>query len=288
MKIIKAIYFLITKDMSKPLLIIGKPHSSKTVFITQFYSRLQKRKSKLSLYKPVDDLTAITAAREALANGEEPDATSTDRSVSLILPVQFGEQQIDLVCPDYGGEQINTILASREVDKKWLEAIKESDNWIFFIRLNNINEQLDISKITVTEEHTQGGSEVVEIPFSISDQSALIELLQILLHSKENDYHFKNSKVKLTVVLTCWDELEIEEKPKHVLQTHLPLLLNFIESNWESEKLKIIGLSAQGFPLNSEENKEKYQFDGPEKFGYLIKEDGQQTNDITELISEAL
>lgn len=288
MEITKTIYFLTTKDMSKPLLIIGKPHSSKTVFIAQFYSRLQKRKSKLRLYKSVDDLSAITAAREALANGEEPEATNTERSVNLILPIQFGEQQIDLVCPDYGGEQINTILTSREVDKKWLDAVKDSDNWVFFIRLNNISEQLDISKITVTEEHIQGSGEVAEIPFTISDQSALIELLQIFLYSKEHDCHFKNSKIKLTVVLTCWDELETEEKPKEILQKNLPLLLNFIESNWKAEKLKIIGLSAQGFPLDSDENKEKYQIEGSENFGYLIKEDGQKTNDITELISEAL
>ena len=46
-------------------------------------------------------------------------------------------------------------------------------------------------------------------------------------------------------------------------------------------------MSAQGFPLDSEENKEKYQIEGAEKFGFLIKEDGQKTNDITELISEA-
>ena len=288
MEITKTIYFLTTKDMSKPLLIIGKPHSSKTVFIAQFYSRLQKRKSKLTLYKPVDDLSAITAAREALANGQEPEPTFPERSVNLLLPIQFGEEQIDLVCPDYGGEQINSILSSREVDKKWLDAIKESDNWIFFIRLNNVSEQLDISKITVTEENTEGSTEVADIAFSISDQSALIELLQILLHSKEHDYHFKNSKIKLTVVLTCWDELETEEKPKQVLQKNLPLLLNFIESNWKAENLKIIGLSAQGFPLDSEENKDKYQIEGSENFGYLIKEDGQKTNDITELISEAL
>ena len=274
--------------MNKQLLIIGKPHSSKTVFIAQFYSRLQKRKSKLSLYRPVDDLSAITAAREALANGEEPDATNSERNVNLILPIQYEDQQIDLVCPDYGGEQINTILSSREVDKNWLDSIKQSENWIFFIRLNNISEQLDISKVTVTEEHTQGSVKVAEIPYIISDQSALIELLQIFLHSKDHDYHFKNSKIKLTVVLTCWDELETEENPKQVLQKSLPLLLNFIESNWKAEKLKIIGLSAQGFPLDCEENKEKYQIEGSENFGFLIKEDGQKTNDITELILEAL
>ena len=110
--------------MNKLLLIIGKPHSSKTVFIAQFYSRLQKRKSKLSLYKSVNDLSPITLAREALAKGEEPQATPTNRSVNLILPIQFGDQQIDLLCPDYGGEQINNIITSREVDKKWINLLR--------------------------------------------------------------------------------------------------------------------------------------------------------------------
>jgi hypothetical protein len=274
--------------MNKLLLIIGKPHSSKTVFIAQFYSRLQKRKSKLSLYKSVNDLSPITLAREALAKGEEPQATPTNRSVNLILPIQFGDQQIDLLCPDYGGEQINNIITLREVDKKWMGAITDSDNWIFFIRLSSINKPLDISNITVTEEHTQASKENTEVVYSISDQSALIELLQILLHCKEYDFHFKNSKVVLTVVLTCWDELETEGKPKQVLQDNLPLLLSFIEANWETDKLRIIGLSAQGFPLDNEANKEKYQIEGPENFGYLVKEDGQKINDITELISESL
>jgi hypothetical protein len=274
--------------MSKSILVIGKPHSSKTVFIAQLYSKLQKRKSKLSLYKPVDDLSAISTAREALANGEEPQATNTERSVNLFLPIQFGEQKIDLIYPDYGGEQINTILATREISDKWLNAIKGSDNWIFFIRLNNISRELDISKITVTTEHLEEAAQVAEVPFSITDQSAFIELLQIFLHSKEHDYHYKNTKVKLTIVLTCWDELETEEKPRDVLQNNLPLLLGFIESNWSHDMFKIIGLSAQGFPLDNNVNKEKYQIEGAENFGYLILENGEKRNDITELVSEAL
>lgn len=274
--------------MNKPFLIIGKPHSSKTVFLAQFYSRLQKKKSQLSLYKSVDDLSPISAARESLAKGEEPQPTPTSISAKFFLPIQFDKQQIDLLCPEYGGEQINNILDTRRVNKNWIEAIKESDNWMFFIRLTSINKPLDISNITVTEEHTQENKLDSEVVYTISEQSALIELLQILLHTKEYDYHFKNAKVKLSVVLTCWDELETEEKPKQVLQSNLPLLLNFIEANWEKDKLKIIGLSAQGFPLDSDENKEKYQIEGSENFGYLVKEDGQKTNDITELISEAL
>ena len=107
--------------------ILQKPFS-----LHSFTQDCRNGKGILSLYKPVDDLSAITTAREALAIGEEPEATSTERSVKLILPIQLGVEQIDLVCPDYGGEQINTIISSRQVDKRWLDAIKESDNWIFF------------------------------------------------------------------------------------------------------------------------------------------------------------
>ena len=61
-----------------------------------------------------------------------------------------------------------------------------------------------------------------------------------------------------------------------------------MESNWDSDKLSIIGLSAQGFNLKDNENKEKYQLEGSENFGYLIKPNGERTSDLTELISEAL
>lgn len=271
--------------MSKQLLIIGKPHSSKTVFITQFYIRLQKGKSKLKLYKPVADLSAITAAKDALVKGDEPEPTDPGRSVNMILPIQFNEQQLDLHCPDYGGEQIKTILSTRQIDKKWSESIQGSDNWIFFIRLNSINKQLDISNITVTPNHTKGQN--TEKKYTSTEQSSLIELLQIFLHAKEYDYHLKNSKVKLTVVLTCWDELNTNEKPRKVLEEHLPLLLNFIESNWLKEKLNFIGLSALQFPLNAK-NKIKYETEGSENFGFIINAAGDKTKDITELILEAI
>lgn len=274
--------------MNKQLLIIGKPQSSKTVFIAQLYSRLQKGKSMLSLYQSVDDLSPISAARESLAKGEEPQTTPTNRGVNIYLPIQFGKQQLELIYPDYGGEQINNILTTREVDKKWIEVIKGSNNWIFFIRLSSKNEQFDLSSHTVPEEHSNNSKENEDISYMISDQSAFIELLQIFLQIKEHNYHLKNSKVKLTVVLTCWDELGTKEKPRQLLKRSLPLLLNFIEANWDLEKLKIIGLSAQGFSLDTSENQEKYQIEGSENFGYLIFENGKKTKDITELISEAL
>ncbi len=275
--------------MGTSILLIGKPHSSKTVFLSQFYSKLQKNKSKLKLYKSVDDLSPISGAREALASGEAPQTTPSEKSIRFYLPIQVAEKQVDLKCPEYGGEQVLNIVENRELNKEWTTSIQESDSWILFIRLNNLNKPLDISDVTYSEQHHKNSKEPVsETEYKISDQSFFIELLQILLHAKGTDYHRVNDKVKLTIVLTCWDEMNTKDKPYDILKSKLPLLLNFLESNWDENYLNIVGLSAQGFSLTTPENKEKYQIEGPEEFGYLVLPDGAQTNDITELIEQAL
>ncbi len=152
-----------------------------------------------------------------------------------------------------------------------------------------MNKPLDISDVTYSEEYHENSKELVsDAEYKISDQSFFIELLQILLHAKGTNYHRVNDKPKLTIALTCWDEMNTEEKPYDVLKSQLPLLLNFLESNWDKNYLNIIGLSAQGFSLTIPENKEKYQIEGPEEFGYLVLPDGTRSNDITELIEQAL
>lgn len=277
--------------MNKSLLIIGKSFSSKTVFITQFHTRLQKGKSRLTLYKPVTNLSAITQSKAALADGKEPEPTNPEKSVDVEFPIQFGERQIDLLCPDYGGEQVMQIITKRIVNDKWKQAIEKSDNWIFFVRVHNNSKSQDITQVTITKAHVNkeeksAGNET-EV-FKLSDQSSLIELLQILLSVKKYDYHRQNQHLKLTVALTCWDELQTTKTPPDILKEHLPLLYSFIQSNWIAERINIIGLSALGFPLNTQENKEKYQYEGAHKFGFLIKQNGERTEDITELVAEAL
>jgi hypothetical protein len=244
----------------------------------------------MSLLKPVENITAIKEAADLLANGEESKPSPTDRNVGLTMSLGHNGETIELYCPDYGGEQVNHIIDNREVNDKWQSAIAESNNWVLFIRPTNLNTSHDLSTKTINPA-SLGGSSASEAEYVVSDQSAFIELLQIILHSKGHNAHFKNKSVKITVVLTCWDEIEVKdqsETPREKLKQVLPLLLNYIDMNWAQDKISIIGLSAQGFRLNSEENVGKYQIEGNENFGFIIKPDGTRSEDITELISEAL
>lgn len=274
--------------MATQILLIGKPHSGKTTFIGQLCARVEANNSALKLYKAVENLTPIIDATRALAKGEEVNTTPTDKSTVICLPLQYGEEKIDLDCPDYGGEQVNFIIENRELDSKWAESIRKSENWILFIKPTDLSTSYDLSNKTIKPEELKNRKEQSE-EYSVSDQSSFIELLQILLHTKGQDSHFKNATTKLSVVLTCWDELETTQTPKEKFQKILPLLLNFIETNWAKNKVNILGLSSQGGSLkDNPELKNKYQEEGSENFGYMVKSDGAEEKDITKLILEAI
>ncbi|RYZ84377.1 MAG: hypothetical protein EOP06_18175, partial [Proteobacteria bacterium] len=217
--------------MSRSILLIGKPGSSKTVFLAQFYLRLQKRKSELSLSDVIGNISVLAPSLDALADGSEPQPTPTEDNREFLLPVVDREgNRFDLLCPEYGGEQINTIIRTRLLDKRWMESVVSSNNWLFFIRLNSLARSKDLSDLTPsgTQVHDQQN----ERPeYEISDQVAFIELLQLMLQQKAHDYHHLQKDIRLTIVLTCWDELETEEPPKSLLYAELPLLASFISSN---------------------------------------------------------
>lgn len=273
--------------MTKSILLIGKPHSGKTTFIAQLCARVDSNNSSLKLYKAIEDRTPIIEATRELAKGNEVKTTPTDKSTVIHLPLQYGDDKIDFDCPDYGGEQVNHIIENREVDSKWAKSINQTDNWILFIKLTDISTSYDLTNKTIKPEVLENGNGNSE-EFSISDQSSFIELLQILLHIKGQDAHFRNSTTKLTVVLTCWDELNSSLKPKDELKKSLPLLLNFIEANWDESRINLLGLSAQGFSLKEEVNKKKYQEIGSENFGFMINANGKNIDDITQIIIESI
>ena len=156
-----------------------------------------------------------------------------------------------------------------EIDNNWQKLVNSSDRWILFIRPDRITSEYDLS-ISCYEEIEAIKSTDFTSP-GLSDQSKFIELLQILLHTKDKGIKRPILVPKLSIVLTCWDELNTKKKPVQVLQEKLPLLLHFVETVWEKEAFEIFGLSAQEFPLNNQEAKDKYQDDLPENFGYMRK-----------------
>ena len=273
-------------SVNKTILIIGHPKSGKTTFFAQFFTRVRKRKSCITLYKAPVSIKAITNAEKRLAAGEEPSTTSADENVELVLPIAVKGQNFDLVCPDYGGEQVNNLTDLMEVDSNWHKLVNSSNRWLLFIRPHHITPEYDLS-VSSYDYIEKTKSDVIEIPV-LSTQSKFIELIQTLLYVKSKRTKQPILEPKLSVVLTCWDELITEKTPYQVLEEKLPLLLHYIETIWIGDSVKIFGLSAQEFPLITQEAKDKYQDELPENFGYIINPEGKKDNDITKLVEMAL
>lgn len=273
--------------MNNSLLIIGRPASGKTTFLAQFLTRIRKKKSLITLAKAPENIKAISEAQKSLSAGKEPNTTAANSNEDLVLPLMLNNSEIQLNCPDYGGEQINSLIQSMAIEPRWQEYVDSSDNWMIFVRPSQISLSYDLT--ISAYENIQEKKSNNNLSIELSEQSQFIELIQALLFAKKVGIKKLISSPRLIIALTCWDELNTEKTPRAILQEKMPLFLQLIESNWDIEKFDIFGLSAQGFSLiNNPDGSDKYLDDLPENIGYLVLPDGEKDKDITKLIERAL
>lgn len=273
-------------EKNNNILVIGKPKSSKTTYFAQFYLRIQRKKSNVKLWKAPKNIKPIDDAIKRLSKGDEVQSTPADSNEELILPIQVDNQQFELVCPDYGGEQVNNIIELMEFDEKWKARVENSDNWILFFRPGSLINYYDLSNAGYAQLEKKRSEKDLQSP--LSDQCQLIELVQALLYIKGQGIKNRINKPRLLIALTCWDELNTKHNPVAYLQNNLPLLYEFVSSNWKEEAFKVFGLSAQEFPLTEQASKDKYLDDLPENFGFVVRPDGELTKDLTILVKEAI
>lgn len=267
------------------ILIIGPPRSGKTTFLAQLYGRLMDKKGKLQLVSAPENIDGIKSAYDRLADGEETESTPSTDNLEVKIPVIYEGQEIVLHCKDYGGEQVRDLVALMEYDKTWIERAKTNDRWILFIRPSEIEHRFDLSK----KGYAVKDPKETNAPISgTSDQSQFIELVQVLLHARGTGMKDPIGIPRLLIALTCWDELSTDSTPEEILQQKMPLFAHFIEANWLPGAFKIIGVSAQEFPLKTDEARDKYLDEMPQNFGYLVLDDSPREKDLTRLIEKAL
>lgn len=282
------------------LLVVGTSGTGKTHYAGQLYGRLYKRESSLKLAATPQDLSPFEEVLDRLGDGKT--AAHTTSLVFHQIPMRISDESGEtavLTWSDYAGEQIKNIARSRSVDAEWVERLKKSDGWLLFIRLNTIEKKEDLLSrppgplLGLAESDTAVyENEENEGAFPSIDQH--VELLQILLAVSGRGTLDRIKKPALLVLLSCWDELlqngEVAEgeRPVAALKRRMPLLADFIGSNWREEAFAVYGLSALGKPLDNEKGDEGYRIYGPENFGYVIEPEGGKSPDLTLPVSALL
>jgi len=259
------------------ILLLGESGVGKTHFGAQLLKRLMKGGGRLGMDGQATNLEPFEAALESLNEGKSAGHTATSTYIDSVWPVVNAlGRRAELIWPDYGGEQIKSMIDSRRVPNDWRTRVRRAPAWLLLIRLQQTRVRDDLfSKPLADLRSTSLDNRDVQM----SDQARLIELLQMLNYVGDVTAEHQRSHSRLGVLLTCWDELAFDGTPAEALEERLPLLRAFIRSNWSTPS--VMGLSALGRSLSKSERDIDYVSQGPENFGYIVMPDGLHSPDLT-------
>lgn len=258
------------------ILLIGESGVGKTHYGAQLLRRLMNVQGALRMNGAATNLEPFEAALESLNEGRAADHTARSVYVDSEWPVIDADgNQADLVWPEYGGEQIKSMIETRRIPDAWQVRIDKADAWLLLIRLQQtrMGDDMFSKPLSDLRGATSENHEVRP-----SDQARLVELLQMLLFSHAATAH-PGRVPNLCVLLTCWDETAAAGIPSEAFLERLPLVSAFVRANWRNPLT--MGLSALERPLSPTERDLDYASRGPEHFGYVIQADGKRTSDLT-------
>ncbi|WP_286802551.1 MULTISPECIES: hypothetical protein [Sphingobacterium] len=271
------------------ILIIGGPNAGKTHFGGQLFGRLNARTEHYKITSLPDDISIFQEVLDNLNDGKSSGHTNVSSHNRLKLEIESTSgQRSEFSFPDYGGEQIKTIINSRRVNKTWAEQIERSNSWMLFIRADELQILEDVVNRGLPEQEILKKRTEKKDKMLLSNTAFYIELLQIFLYIKKVGIKQMISSPKLVVALSCWDKLsslDQEKLPEKVFEEKLPGLLSFIRETWKSDTFKIIGLSSVGKDLSNKKSDPEFIKKGPENFGYIITPEGRKEIDLTLTIS---
>lgn len=261
---------------SNSILLVGESGVGKTHYGAQLLRRLMQVNGALRMNGAATNLEAFETALASLDEGRAAGHTARTVNVDSVWPVIDGKgRQANLVWPEYGGEQIKSVIENRRLPEAWQKRIDGANSWLLLVRLQQAIVVDDMFSKPLADLK---GASVENNEVHQSDQARLVELLQMLLFSYRSTERVKEVP-RLGVLLTCWDEAATAQTPFEALTARLPLVSAFVRAKWRQPL--IMGLSALERPLSPTTRDMDYASKGPEQFGYVIKADGTRDSDLT-------
>ncbi|CAB5670689.1 Uncharacterised protein [Delftia tsuruhatensis] len=261
------------------ILLVGESNVGKTHYGAQFLKRLMVRACALKMSGAPTNLEAFTTALSCLTEGKSTDHTPASTYVESVWPItDESGRYAELVWPDYGGEQVRNLVTQRRIPAAWRDRVLGAKDWVLLIRLHSLRSEDDLFSRPL-QSFAAAESQGAPVAHELSDQARTVELLQMLLYLAQFHLDRPLRTPRLTILLSCWDELDTTERPADLLASRLPMLWSFVRSNWLSPA--VIGLSALERALSKTDADEEYAIRGPEEFGYVVLPDGKKNTDIT-------
>ena len=258
------------------VLLLGESDVGKTHYGAQVLRRLNVGRGAFELVNG-ENLRPFKTALHKISQGlSAPHTPRTEYSESIWrLRRRSDGSTMDLIWPDYGGEQISGMIDGKSLPATWREKLLKSLGWIFMVRPS----QVPLSEDILTRAVSLPAVNDTESP-TLSPQSKLVELMQMLQYKRQSYLEHRDKLPPLAILLSCYDELSTEQLPRDYCRAQLPLLDQYLSSNWPSDRLRFFAVSPLGQALSPIEPNNAYAASGPETKGFVIDEGGFQTDDL--------
>ena len=256
---------------------MGESDVGKTHYGAQLLRRLNLTDGALKMSGAPSSIEPFEAALEKISLGLAAGHTPGSYYADSVWPVEdeLGNKA-DLVWPDYGGEQIKTLVNSKRLPATWRDRIIDSAGWLVMVRPTRTVINEDALTRSGTASHADD-----TVAVSLSGQARVIELLQMLLFIRSASANHLEVPPPLVLLLSCYDEINTELAPDNYIETFLPLIDQFLKTNWPSDRRSVFGLSALGQALNEQTPDMVFAQAGPEFHGYVLSPEGSRLSDLT-------
>ena len=264
------------KNAPRSLLLLGESDVGKTHYGAQILRRLNAGRGAFELVDGAN-LEPFKTALDKISQGlSAPHTPRAEYSESIwTLRRRSSGSNMDLVWPDYGGEQVSEMINGKFLPAAWRDKIVKATGWIFMVRPSQVPLPEDILTRAVSFPAIND-----PVNSTLSPQSKLIEVLQMLQYKKRSYLDHKGMLPPLAVLLSCYDELATEDPPGVYCRAQLPMFYQYLSSNWPQGRLRIFGISPLGQPLSPTDPDENYAASGPEKRGFILDEQGTEMDDL--------
>ncbi len=270
-------------------ILIGLPESGKSTFIAALWHVVESEELKGSyiISSLPQDAEYLNTLRSDWLNCKDIERTKTERRYEITLDIKEEETGTGavLLFPDVSGEMYVTQFESRRISNEYRDLLEEINGIILFINPDKVIKPkliADVLPVLSVDENSEDEktSDIPWDPSNVPTQVILTDLLQIAGIKGKYGH-------KLAVIVSAWDvviDLDDEEyknlSPVDWIAKELPLLNQFIKSNYSKDDCAFFGVSAQGAPYN-EIWKEKLLNMQTPSARIRVQVENDLTNDIT-------
>jgi hypothetical protein len=276
---------------TKSCFIMGLPEAGKTTYLAALWYCLSQPPGKtvLRLKNYSGNHTYLTKINEKWLDVERALRTNIhaeEKELTLILMDSL-EQEYSVTFTDLSGESFQKQYIDREINKETAEYVRQCDGILLFVNPLTIQEPELISELSVSLRMSNDSNEFPPARNPLSDPTdvQLVELLQFVAFLRDN------KQVRLGLVVSAWDTINKTQydTPQDFIKNHLPLIWQYLNSNYELFDLFSYGVSALGGSLeNLEEVNRLSSYDDPMERIIVVDNEHNSSNDITLLLWKAL